>query len=320
MGMCGVRVHVVFRRSTVFRWLFPGVLPQAVRRPHSAIWLYRKPVGETSSGVVQRFRDSHAGPWPLKVSHGGVLDPFAHGLVLVLVGAANRLFELLHEAPKQYVARVEWGRETDTGDGGGRVVREAAAAALTETQLDAALRDFLGWKKQVPPATSNKRVDGERAYQKAHRGEVVELSAQDVYLHEARWLAHALPSHSTLALTVRGGFYVRSLAVELGRVLGSAAHLSQLERAAIGPWTHHDTPVQLTGADVLPWLPSVTLDDTEWGHLKREGRLARPRKVDAPSWLMPTGFPAPSGVRYLHQRRLVAVARGEGLTLLPGGV
>lgn len=292
------------------------------------MWIYRKAVGETSSAVVERFRASHAGPWKLKASHGGVLDPFAHGVVVVLVGAANRLFEFLHDAPKTYVARVEWGRETDTADLGGRVVREASASALTPARLDAVLNDFLGWKKQVPPLTSNKRVEGERAYEKAHRGEVFELPAQDVFLHSAKWRSHALPAHSELELTVRGGFYVRSLAVDLGRALGTAAHLSALERVSIGPWTHTEQPRQLTGAEVLPWLPSVTLDDAEWGQLRRDGRLELQRQADAPTWEVPSGFPQPGGVRYFHQRRLVAVVggrsggvAGEGaLTILPGGV
>lgn len=292
-----------------------GVLTQTVRRPDSAIWIYRKPVGETSSAVVERFRAAHAGPWKLKASHGGALDPFAHGLVLVLVGAANKVFEFLHEAPKTYVARVEWGRETDTGDAGGRTVKEGDASGVRADQLDAALQAFIGWKKQVPPMTSNKRVDGERAYEKAHRGEVFELPAQDVYLHSGKWR-----SLNELEVTVRGGFYVRSLAMELGRALGCGAHLSALERVSIGPWTHHENPVQLRGADVLPWLPSVTLTDGEMGELRRDGKLKWPRKVDAPSWQVPSGFPPPQGVRYFHQSRLVGVIADQKLTLFPGGV
>lgn len=286
-----------------------------MRRPDSAIWIYRKPVGETSSAVVERFRTAHTGQWKLSVSHGGVLDPFAHGVVLVLVGAANKLFEFLHEAPKTYVARVEFGRETDTGDAGGRTVMEGDASVVSADQLEAVVKNFIGWKKQVPPMTSNKRVDGERAYEKARRGEVFELPAQDVYLHSAKWR-----SLNELEVTVRGGFYVRSLATDLGRALGCGAHLSALERVSIGPWTHREEPVPLRGADVLPWLPSVTLDDAELGELRRDGKLKFPRKVDAPSWQVPSGFPSPGGVRYFHQRRLMGVISGQALTLLPGGV
>lgn len=289
------------------------------KRPPSAVWLYRKPVGATSSSVVQAFRAAHPGPWPLKVSHGGVLDPFAHGLVVVLVGAANRLFELLHDAPKRYVARVEWGRETDTGDAGGRTVREASAAGLTADQLINVLPQFLGWKAQVPPATSNKRIDGERAYEKAHRGEQVELPPQQVYLHEARWLRHELPKYSELEVLVRGGFYVRSLATGLGRALGVGAHLSQLERTHLGPWTHAEPPRMLTGREVLPWLPSRELDDAAWGVVK-QGGVVPPGKVTPPTAPVPEGFPPPKGVRCFHQGRLVAVLWESTAVVLPGGV
>ena len=102
----------------------------SLKRPASALWRVHKPVGATSASLVEDFRRKHAGNFTLKVSHGGVLDPFAEGLVLLLVGAANRLFEALHEVPKTYVATVRWGVETDTGDAGGREVRRADAGGL----------------------------------------------------------------------------------------------------------------------------------------------------------------------------------------------
>ena len=291
-----------------------------MKRPPSAVWLTAKPVGVTSASLVDDFRRAHAGNFTLKVSHGGVLDPFAEGLVVLLVGAANRLFEALHEVPKRYVARVEWGVETETGDAAGPVVQRADASALTEGQLEQALAPFHGWTDQVPPATSNKRVDGERAYARVHRGEAVTLPAQRVYLHSARWLSHALPAHSTLELWVRGGFYVRSLAIELGRRLGVGAHLSALARTHLGPWEAPGAPVQLTGVDVLPWLPSMALSDAQWGALKA-GTPVAAGALTAPPWALPGGFPAPTaGVRAFHQGRLVALLRESGPLLLPGGI
>jgi tRNA pseudouridine55 synthase len=274
----------------------------------------------TSASLVDDFRRAHAGNFTLKVSHGGVLDPFAEGLVVLLVGAANRLFERLHEVPKRYVARVAWGRETATGDAAGATVLEGDASRLTAARLDAALAPFVGWTAQVPPATSNKRVGGERAYEKAHRGEAVALPPQQVYCHEARWLAHELPRASTLELSVRGGFYVRSLAVDLGRALGVGAHLATLERTAIGPWATPGEPRCLTGREVLPWLPSLELSDAEWGALRGQGRV--PGRAARPAeWALPPGFPPPAPwVRAFHQGRLVALL-GEGAPLwLPGGV
>ncbi len=292
-----------------------------MKRPPSALWLTSKPVGVTSASLVEDFRRAHPGNFTLKVSHGGVLDPFAEGLVILLVGAANRLFEALHEAPKRYVARVEWGTETDTGDAGGKVVPrgDVPSVTLTEAKLEEALARFVGWTEQTPPATSNKRVDGERAYVKAHRGEAVTVPAQKVYLHSARWISHALPSSSVLELWVRGGFYVRSLAVDLGRALGVGAHLSQLERTHLGPWETPRVPLQLTGAEVLPWLPSVTLSDAAWGSLKQGGSPALGPHTPA-TWTVPTGFPPPTGLRAFHLGHLVALLREAGPVLLPGGI
>jgi tRNA pseudouridine55 synthase len=292
-----------------------------MKRPSSAVWLMNKKVGATSASVVDDFRRAHQGNFTLKVSHGGVLDPFAEGLVIVLVGAANRLFEALHEVPKRYVATLEWGLETDTGDAAGREIKRGENGHLDEPQLERALAGFLGWTNQVPPATSNKRVDGERAYVRAHRGEAVTLPAHQVFLHSARWLTHHLPSHSQLEVVVRGGFYVRSLAVDLGKVLGCGAHLSALKRQAIGPWEVPAQPQILTGAEVLPWLSAVDLSDAQWGDL-RAGRAPTVVGQRLPSWVLPEGFPvAGAGVRAFHQGRLVALLRPDGTSLLlPGGI
>lgn len=293
-----------------------------VKRPPSALWLVHKPVGVTSFALVQDFRARHRGPFSLKVMHGGVLDPFAQGLVILLVGAATRLFERLHEVPKAYEATVRWGTETDTLDAGGVVVARGDAATLSAGRLDALVPRFLGWTDQVPPATSNKRVDGERAYVRAHRGEAVVVPSSKVYLHEAFWRAHALPDSSVLSLVCGGGFYVRSLARDLGRAAGVPAHLAALVRTRLGPYeAPAGGPVQVVGEAVLPWLPARHLTDAEWGRLRAGEGLAQGRET-APSWALPQGFPPPPAlVRAFHQERLVAlVHEGRVHTLLPGGV
>ncbi len=291
-----------------------------MKRPPSALWRVHKPPGVSSTSLVDDFRKAHGGNFTLKVSHGGVLDPFAEGLVLLLVGAANRLFEALHEVPKTYVAQVHWGLETDTGDAGGREVRKGDASTLSADQLAAALVPFRGWTAQVPPATSNKRVGGERAYEKAHRGEVVTLPAQQVYLHSARWLSHQLPVMSSLEVVVRGGFYVRSLVGDLGRALGVGAHVAALERKAIGPYDDPRAPVEMTGREVLPWLPSIELTDSQWGDLKNEISPQLISTTEA-AWDLPPGFPPPTaGVRAFHQGRLVALIRNGPPLILPGGI
>lgn len=281
--------------------------------------LFSKAVGATSFSVVREVQAAIAAvpgkPW--KVCHAGALDPFATGLLPVLVGSATKVFERVHELPKTYEATVVWGAETDNGDGGGAVVERGDASTLTAQQLDEALAHFIGWAKQVPPATSNKRVDGERAYVKAHRQEAVDLEPVQVYLHEAKWLRHALPQSSVLQLTCRGGYYVRSLARDLGRLLGCRAHLSTLNRTQIGPWhtPENDEPLSLRGADALGWMPVLPLHDDEWGQLKTADVTVSVRaKPRPPKWTVPENFPRPAELFVgVHLDRVVALLeRREG--------
>jgi tRNA pseudouridine55 synthase len=279
------------------------------------IYLVHKPVGQTSFSLVQAFMEQRqaAGirPGKLPVSHGGALDPFAEGLVLLLAGDATRLMHLFHPIPKLYLAKVAWGAETDNGDPSGRVVAEGNAAKLSPSMLDAALTPFVGWHDQVPPATSNKRVDGERAYLRAHRGEQFELPPSRVYLHEARWLSHDLPGSSTLQLTTGGGYYVRALARDLGRATGAQAHLQTLSRTQIGPWTDPAgaglTAIQ--GTALFPWCGSVTVDAAELKALQSR-RPIRARLPTPPTWSPPAGFPDTGApLRAFCEGQLVAMLR-----------
>ncbi len=278
------------------------------------IYLAHKPVGETSFSLVRAAMEELQAARPGKrtpVCHGGTLDPFAEGLLLLLVGQATRLMDLIHPIPKRYVAEVVWGTETDNGDLLGRVVHQGDTSHLTPAALDAALAGFRGWHDQVPPATSAKKVGGEPAYRKAHRGEEVVLPPSRVYLHEARWLAHELPRSSRLELTCRGGFYVRALARDVGRVLGCGAHLSRLLRTAIGPWEDPGPGrrMELHGRELLPWCATRELSDAEVGELRRERLIPRGRLL-APDWRLPVGFPDPDApVRGFHQGRLVMLLR-----------
>ena len=275
------------------------------------LYLAHKPVGLSSFDVVREFQREarEAGLDKLPLGHGGTLDPFAEGLLLVLAGQATRLMELMHPLPKTYLATVAWGAETDTCDPLGLVVAEGPAPA--PEVLEGALASFLGWTGQVPPATCAKKIGGESAYKKAHRGEAVDLPASRVYLHAAAWAGHDLPRASVLRLTCRGGFYVRSLARDLGRALGCPAHLAALTRTAIGPWCDPGAGgcVLVQGRDLVPWCPARELDAEEADHLLH-GRPIATGQVLGPSWPLPAGFPDPQApVRGLQQGRLVALLR-----------
>ena len=272
----------------------------------AGIHLLHKPVGPTSRAAMETLRPPGSS---LPLCHGGALDPFAEGLLLVLVGEATRLFPYLHDIPKVYEATIAWGTETDNGDLGGRVVSTGDAAQIDAGSLAPALQRFVGWQDQVPPTTSNKRVSGERAYEKAHRGDIFTLPASRVYLHQARWLEHRLPEESRLELTVAGGYYVRALVRDLGRSQGIPAHLRRLDRRSIGPWEDPgpgELP-PLRGESLLPWCPARRLSTDERSRLRRAGPIARGSMTEA-EWPLPEGFPVPP-VRLLYQGRLVGLAR-----------
>ncbi|WP_005037127.1 tRNA pseudouridine(55) synthase TruB [Holophaga foetida] len=275
------------------------------------VYLVHKDVGGSSFDAVRTFKREayEAGLKKYPLGHGGTLDPFADGLLLVLAGQATRLMELMHPLPKTYEAELVWGEETDTCDHLGLPVSQGDAGYLTPEKLEAALGAFLGWRDQVPPATCAKKIDGESAYKKAHRGEEVVLPPSRVFLHSAQWLSHDLPRSSRLRITCRGGFYVRSLARDLGRLLGCGAHLCALRRTAIGPWEDPGSGqrIHLQGEALIPWCPARRIDDAELDHLLH-GRPIPMGAIEASSWTLPEGFPDPGApIRALHGDRLVAL-------------
>jgi tRNA pseudouridine55 synthase len=283
---------------------------------HAGIHLMHKPVGPTSFSVV---RDCIAAASSVprqgkpKVCHGGTLDPFASGLLLLLVGQATKLFDYLHAIPKVYDSIIRWGLETDNGDLLGQPTFTGDPSGLSPGQLDEALARFLGWQDQVPPSTSAKRIGGERAYEKVHRGEMVVLPPCRVYLHEARWIGHNLPHESRLRVTVRGGYYVRALARDLGQALGCGAHLTALHRSAIGPWNDPGPgkAIELHGREILPWAQARILSDQEVGEL-RQGRTVPLAPLLEADWPLPPGFPpADAPIRGFHLDKLSFLLQAE---------
>jgi len=275
------------------------------------VYLVHKEVGQSSFDVVRGFKHEayEEGLKKFALGHGGTLDPFAEGLLLVLAGQATRLMDLMHPLPKTYVAELTWGTETDTCDHLGLTVAEGPSP--TVAALEAGLQAFLGWTDQIPPATCAKKIGGEAAYKKAHRGEEVVLPPSRVYLHEAAWLSHDLPRASVLQITCKGGYYVRSLARDLGRALGCPAHLSRLSRTAIGPWADPGSGGRtlLQGAALVPWCPTRLLTAEEEDHLLH-GRPVPLGELLPPACALPAGFPDPGApVRGLLDGKLVALLR-----------
>ena len=167
-----------------------------------------------------------------RVGHGGTLDPLATGLLALLVGEATRSTEHLHTAPKVYDALVRFGSETATDDREGQTTRSAAAPADRGT-VEEALAPLRGAIRQVPPAYAAVKIGGQTAYSRARRGEIVALAAREVQVHRLEMTGWH-PPDARLLIVCSSGTYVRSIARDLGRSLGSAAHLAALRRLAIG--------------------------------------------------------------------------------------
>jgi tRNA pseudouridine55 synthase len=182
----------------------------------------------TSHDVVQQVRRIYS---ERSIGHLGTLDPFATGLLVLLLGRATRLANFLDMEPKVYEASISFGTETDTDDATGTVIRKAPPPA--EDAVRSAVRSLTGTISQVPPAYSAKSVDGTRAYDAARRGEPIDLQPVNVTVHS--WEIRRLDADSLAAtVTCSGGTYIRALARDLGRLTSSAAHLGALRRTRVG--------------------------------------------------------------------------------------
>ena len=190
--------------------------------------LIDKPAGMTSHDVVQRVRRIYS---ERSIGHLGTLDPFATGLLILLLGRATRLATFIDAEPKVYEAVISFGEETDTDDSTGTVIRTAPVPS--ESDLAKAVGCLTGTIAQVPPAYSAKSVDGTRAYDAARRGEPLQLPAADVTVHS--WeLGSYVDGKLSAIITCSGGTYIRALARDLGRLTSSAAHLAALRRTRAG--------------------------------------------------------------------------------------
>lgn len=202
-----------------------------------------KPAGITSHDVVARVRRILK---TKRVGHTGTLDPFATGVMVILVGQATRLAQFLDKDAKEYVATVKFGFETDTGDRTGTPKpQDRSPKAVTLKDIDAVLPNFRGEIQQTPPMYSAKKIEGQKLYELARKGETVERKALTVIIHELELseppaVAGGLTQTvDTLALRVKcsAGTYIRALAEDIARSIGTAAHLTELRRTKAGKFT-----------------------------------------------------------------------------------
>lgn len=271
-----------------------------------------KPAGVTSHDVVDEVRKRLK---TKKVGHGGTLDPDATGVLFIGVGRATRFLSYAQSAPKTYRAEVVFGATTSTQDASGEVL-ETRPATFSRNDLEDRLPDFTGEIEQVPPMVSAVRIDGERLYEKARRGEEVERPARRVTIYELTLVDFTDEDGvaATLDITCSGGTYIRTLSHDLGEALGCGAHMATLRRIAAGGFTL-DEAVPLDDvsletlrplADVVRDLPATEVSDED-AALVANGRPL----------FFEDGLDEGAATAVRHGGRLLGVYRRAGRRLVP---
>ena len=277
-----------------------------------------KPVGITSTQAVSLLKRIYNGR---KAGHAGTLDPLASGILPIAFGEATKTVPYVQDGEKGYRFTVQWGAETDTDDSDGANI--ASSEIVPErAAIEALLPRFIGTIAQRPPVFSAIKIAGERAYDRARAGEIVEVAPRAVTIHQLTISAHGGPS-TTFETRCGKGTYVRALARDLGRALGCYGHVIALRRTRVGPFREVDA-VRLAALEEaatvagtlrrveagLGELTRVLVDRSDASRLRR-GQAMLLRGADAP----PQGgaYAACSGV-------VIAVGAIENGELVPARV
>jgi tRNA pseudouridine55 synthase len=291
----------------------PAMVRGAATADVGGVMLIDKPEGITSHdavAVVRRVTHTR------RVGHAGTLDPFATGLLVVLVGRGTRLIPYVEGEPKIYEATIRFGTETDTDDCTGDCIRTAPAPR--DDVIGAAIARLTGVIEQRPPDYSAKQVGGMRAYAAARSGAALELRPARVTVHE--WTVTGRSGDDVRAtITCGGGTYVRALARDLGRLTNSAAHLASLRRTHAGPFAVRDAvPVddlrvaEAVMRPLLACVPSLPVHRMDAGELRRVSH--------GNSIALPMGISVTEGARAAlvdDEDTLIAVAERLGNFLQP---
>jgi len=242
-----------------------------------------KPGGITSHDVVDGVRRIFG---TKKVGHAGTLDPMAMGVLLLGVGRATRLLRYLSGLDKEYEGTAVLGVETDTLDAQGEVVRRSDAE-VTHEQLEAAMRSLTGRIEQVPPAYSAVKVGGRKLYSAARRGEAIEAAPRTVRVEAYELLAFR-GTEFDFRVACSSGTYVRSLVADVGRAVGSGAHLTRLIRTRVGPFgldqavmpnrIRQPRPIETAVAH----LPAFRLEHPDEARAAGNGVCLAPAGIDGP--------------------------------------
>ncbi len=293
-----------------------------------------KPLGISSAGVVARLRTALK---PMRIGHGGTLDPGATGILPVALGEATKTVAYAMEGRKTYRFTVCFGEKRDTDDCEGAVLETSAKRPLDDA-IRAALGGFMGTIQQIPPVYSAIKTDGQRAYARARKGEAVALVPRTVTVHGLQFMDRPDPDHVVLEVACGKGVYVRALARDLAAALGTVGYVSQLRRTRVGPFHEKDAipldklialghsarafehlyPVET----VLDDIPALAVTGKEAAAI-RQGRSVRVFRTGGPG-PREESEPAPSSelsdgtvVCAMEGTTLVALARYHGGEIWP---
>jgi tRNA pseudouridine55 synthase len=258
-----------------------------------------KSVGMTSTEAVARVKRLFGAA---KAGHAGTLDPLASGALPIALGEATKTVGHVMDGRKVYCFSVRFGEETDTDDAEGQVVARSDVRP-TEAQIRAALPEFVGHIAQIPPRFSAIKIAGERAYNIARGGEAVELEPREVDIYRLELSEYADANTAVFLASCGKGAYVRALARDIGRRLGSCGHVRALRRLAVGPFTEADMipleklqelrhkadasggasveEVLLSVATALDGIPALSMTERDAARLRR-GQAVILRGRDAP--------------------------------------
>ena len=221
------------------------------------VLLLDKPVGLSSNHALQRAKRAMDAQ---KAGHTGTLDPFATGLLVCCMGRATKISGAMLNADKSYLATIAFGRETDSGDLTGIVVSEASPEfeGVSQERLTAVLDSFVGTQLQIPPMISALKRDGKPLYEYARQGIVLEREPREITIRGIELLS-TTPMSADIHVHCSKGTYIRTLAQDIGRMLGCYAHLSALRRTRVGPFAL-DTAIELETLQTMESPESMLID------------------------------------------------------------
>lgn len=255
---------------------------QKTTLPESGIFLLDKPAGISSAKAIEAAKQ--ALHWK-KVGHGGTLDPFASGLLVVMVGDATKVARFLLQGEKEYIATARLGMQTDTDDLEGEVVAELPVPILSKEDWQSKAEGMMGRQMQTPPSFSAIKIEGKPAYAYARRGIALELEPREIFIRELEILS-CQGAELNFRVVCSGGTYVRVLARDLAGAAKTTAHLTGLRRTKAGLFSiehaatleqvqsdKHFVPKMVPFTRALAHLPTVECNDDQIIKV-RHGNLA----------------------------------------------